>query len=94
MPGWIATICFNAMDSMNTRLTTSSVRTERRQMGPCIGISTFAERDFVHSPGAAITFECATTFRRFQLPIGPGSNPQPWVQKASDKPTTPSSRDK
>ncbi|GFS72752.1 hypothetical protein TNCV_1421341 [Trichonephila clavipes] len=24
--------------------------------------------------------------------LGPGSNPQPWVQKASDKPTTPPSR--
>ncbi|GFW86308.1 uncharacterized protein TNCV_4330921 [Trichonephila clavipes] len=24
--------------------------------------------------------------------LGPGSNPQPWVQRASDKPTTPPSR--
>ncbi|GFS48856.1 hypothetical protein TNCV_293141 [Trichonephila clavipes] len=31
---------------------------------------------------------CIMRFHR----LGPGSNPQPWVQKASDKPTTPPRR--
>ncbi|GFU85256.1 hypothetical protein TNCV_2385631 [Trichonephila clavipes] len=35
-------------------------------MGLRIGIATFADQ--VHSPGAGITFECSTIFRRYQLP--------------------------